>query len=225
MGGFVPLSTVDYPGELSAVVFLQGCPWRCRYCHNPHLQPRAGAQSVSWAAIMRFLERRAGLLDAVVFRGGEPTVQRGLERSMGEVRNLGYKIGLHTAGMYPGRLKRLLPLLDWVGMDIKAPAETYGKITGVHSCAGKAWTSAALLVKSGVACEFRTTVHPALLGDDDIRNIARRLAGWGARHYTVQKFRGEGCIDPELVMHPGPTINEEALHAEMNSMFATFRMI
>src|SRR5450759_6030856 len=39
IGGLTPLSLSDWPGQLAAVVFCQGCPWRCGYCHNPHLIP------------------------------------------------------------------------------------------------------------------------------------------------------------------------------------------
>ena len=72
----------------------------------------------------------SGLLDAVVFSGGEPTLQAGLLDAMLEVRELGFKIGLHTAGMYPQRLAAILPLMDWVGMDVKAPFADYARITG-----------------------------------------------------------------------------------------------
>jgi pyruvate formate lyase activating enzyme len=78
VGGFVPLSTTDFPGQLASVVFCQGCPWRCAYCHNPHLQPAPGEALLDWRWIIARLERRRGLIDAVVFSGGEPTAQGAL---------------------------------------------------------------------------------------------------------------------------------------------------
>ena len=78
VGGLVPLSTADYPDHLAAVVFCQGCPWRCPYCHNPHLLPRRSDAPIDWADVLAFLERRRGLLEAVVFSGGEPTLQPAL---------------------------------------------------------------------------------------------------------------------------------------------------
>ena len=78
IGGFTPFTTTDYPGQLAAVVFCQGCPWRCAYCHNPHLLPVEGPESHAWPDLLRFLASRRGLLDAVVFSGGEPTLQGGL---------------------------------------------------------------------------------------------------------------------------------------------------
>ena len=104
VGGLLPLSTTDFPDRLSAVVFLQGCPWRCRYCHNPELQARASTGELAWRTVLDFLDRRAGLLDAVVFSGGEPTLQAGLARAVEDVRRRGFAAGLHTAGIYPRRL-------------------------------------------------------------------------------------------------------------------------
>lgn len=39
VGGITPFTTIDFPGRLAAVIFCQGCPWRCQYCHNRHLLP------------------------------------------------------------------------------------------------------------------------------------------------------------------------------------------
>src|SRR5215831_21228235 len=79
VGGLVRLSTNEYPNALAAVVFCQGCPWRCAYCHNPHLLAREGSGDMAWANVVAFLRRRRGLLDAVVFSGGEATLHVGLD--------------------------------------------------------------------------------------------------------------------------------------------------
>ncbi|MEK7361688.1 MAG: anaerobic ribonucleoside-triphosphate reductase activating protein, partial [Pseudomonadota bacterium] len=132
IGGLTPLSATDYPGELAAVVYCQGCPWRCGYCHNPHLLPGRAPGAIAWSEVLAFLGRRRGLLDAVVFSGGEPTAQPGLARAMRETKRLGYRIGLHSAGIYPRRFAEVLPLVDWVGFDAKAPFDAaYERITGV----------------------------------------------------------------------------------------------
>ena len=135
VGGYTPFSATDYPGRLAAVVFVQGCAWRCGYCHNPHLQPRASEGLMPWQDVRTFLASRAGLLDAVVFSGGEPTLDPALEDAMREVKAIGFKIGLHTAGIYPERLRSVLPLLDWVGLDIKTSFEAYDELTGAPSSA------------------------------------------------------------------------------------------
>lgn len=131
-----PLSTCDWSGRLVATAFLQGCPWRCGYCHNPDLLDPGIAGRVPWARVRDLLRRRRGLIDAVVFAGGEPTRQAALACAVDEVRAAGFAVGLHTAGAYPSRLAGLLPQLDWVGLDIKALPEQYGAVTGVAAFGG-----------------------------------------------------------------------------------------
>ena len=156
VGGLTRCSATDYPGKLAAVVFCQGCAWRCGYCHNPELQPPRGREEIAWPEVLAFLERRRGLLDAVVFSGGEPTQQRGLAYAMRAVKALGYLVGLHTAGIVPRRLAAVLPLVDWVAMDVKARLDEHERVTGVRGSAGRAQQSRDLILKSGVACELHT---------------------------------------------------------------------
>ncbi len=156
VGGLTRCSASDYPGKLAAVVFCQGCAWRCGYCHNPELQLRRGGEDIAWSDVLAFLERRRGLLDAVVFSGGEPTQQRGLEQAMREVKAMGFLVGLHTAGIVPSRLEKVLPLVDWVAMDLKAKFDEHERVTGVRGSAHRARDSRELILASGTACEFHT---------------------------------------------------------------------
>jgi pyruvate formate lyase activating enzyme len=199
VGGLTPLSTTDWPDMLAAVVFCQGCPWRCRYCHNPSLIPSRGAHEIAWEDVMAFLRRRQGLLDGVVFSGGEPTLQAGLRDAMVEVRALGFRIGLHTGGAYPRRLASVLPLLDWVGLDAKAPFTDYERVTGVAGSGAAALASLEHVLASGVDHEIRTTVHPSLLADAEVVNLARDLSARGIQRHVIQAFRSQGCSDAELV--------------------------
>ncbi|MDA8225979.1 MAG: anaerobic ribonucleoside-triphosphate reductase activating protein [Betaproteobacteria bacterium] len=203
IGGMVPYSSVDYPGLLSAVVFCQGCSWSCGYCHNSHLRPAHSAAAVTWTDVHNMLERRRGLLDAVVFSGGEPTLQKDLVAAIRAVRALGFKVGLHTAGTNPGRLRRLLPLLDWVGMDIKAPWDEYDRVTGVAGSGLKALASTRLLLDSGIQCEFRTTVHSSLLNRASLEKIGEWLAARGANNYVLQEYRAEGSAETFPDMEAG----------------------
>jgi pyruvate formate lyase activating enzyme len=177
------------------VVYCQGCPWRCRYCHNPHLLPCRAAGVIAWSEVLDFLRRRRGLLDAVVFSGGEPTAQPGLARAMRAARALGYRIGLHSAGIYPRRFAEVLPLVDWVGFDAKAPFDTaYERITGVRASGAAALESARALLASGVDCEFRTTWHAGFLSPAELDRLTRTLAGLGVRRYALQEFRASGGV-------------------------------
>lgn len=181
IGGLTPCTAIDYPGELAAVIFCQGCPWRCNYCHNPHLLEPGMAGRVGWDEVARFLKRRRGLLDAVVFSGGEPTMQWGLADAILAVKRMGFKAGLHTAGPYPERLSECLPLLDWVGMDIKAPFGEYERITGVPDSGAAVRMSAEALHASGVRHQFRTTLNPLLPESGYLDAMKNMVAGeWGS---------------------------------------------
>lgn len=192
IGGFIPFSTTDYPGQLAAVVFCQGCPWRCAYCHNPHLLPAKGVESHAWEDVLAFLHTRRGLLDAVVFSGGEATAQAALGDTLRAVRALGFRIGLHTAGMYPQRLAALLPLLDWVGLDIKAPRAAYARITGAPADVDAVYASLGMILDSGIAHEVRTTWHPHLLDDAELRAMVGELRAAGIDALVVQETRTIG---------------------------------
>ena len=112
IAGMTNMSSVDWPGKLTATLFLQGCPWECTYCHNPAMQDSRAPGIVGWDDVTALLDRRIGRLDGVVFSGGEPTRQRGLADAMRQAKEKGFGIGQHTAGAFPGRLAMGLPLVD-----------------------------------------------------------------------------------------------------------------
>jgi pyruvate formate lyase activating enzyme len=199
VGGVTPLTTIDLPGELAAVVFCQGCPWRCRYCHNPGLLPAGREGSLAWEDLLGFLKRRKALLDGVVFSGGEPTLQAGLGNAMAQVRALGFRVGLHTAGCYPDRLQRVLPQVDWVGLDIKTLPEHYPGLTSVPASGEAAWESLSRVLGSGVPYEVRVTIDPDLLPPDRLDRLLRRLARTGVRYLALQASHAGRERDPVLV--------------------------
>lgn len=189
VAGLTPLSSCDWPGRLVATVFLQGCPWRCTYCHNPDLLDPRVAGSVPWQEVRDLLARRAGLLDGVVLSGGEPTLHDGLGAAAREVRAAGFAVGLHTAGAYPRRLGQVLSLVDWVGLDIKAPAEVYAALTGVGASARAAFTSLRLVLDAGVPVQVRTTVDPVVMTADDVSRLQETLRDLGVRDHVLQTVR------------------------------------
>jgi pyruvate formate lyase activating enzyme len=205
IGGVTPLSTLDFPDALAAVVYCQGCPWGCPYCHNEPLREITDQTERDSASVLTWLEGRRGLLDAVVFSGGEPTLQAGLADMLAAVRAMGFKAGLHTTGMYPAALSRALPLCDWVGLDIKAPRAAYDRITGVAGSGEAAFESLDLLLASGVPFETRTTWHPGLLTEAELAALAGELAAADAGRWVIQGFRPDGCADPKLAA-AGPTV-------------------
>ena len=140
IAGLVPLSTVDWPGKLAAAVFLQGCPLACPYCQNEAILDPKVPGAVPWSQVEALLARRAGLLDGVVLTGGEALRQAGVADAARRVREMGFGVGLHTAGAYPRALAKTLPHTDWVGIDVKAMPDDYAAATGFGAGA-KAWQS------------------------------------------------------------------------------------
>jgi anaerobic ribonucleoside-triphosphate reductase activating protein len=212
VGGLTPFSSVDWPGQLVAVVFVQGCPWRCGYCQNPQLQQRGGAPAgtPSWDEVLAWLPRRVGLLDGVVFSGGEPTADPALGAAIAAVRSLDLRVGLHTAGVYPRRLQAVLPLLDWVGLDIKAPLDDsalHDRITGVRNSANPVRRSLQALRESGVDFECRTTAHPALLNDTALLAVGSEMAAATVPRWALQIARstaGTTGLPPVAADYPSP---------------------
>lgn len=221
VGGMVPLTTIDYPGQLACVLFCQGCAWRCRYCHNPQLIPPRGTDEVDWRRVLAFLQRRQELLDAVVFSGGEPTLQDGLLGAMDEVRAMGFRIGLHSAGIKPAAFAKALAGADWVGFDVKALPKDCQAITRVEGSGTANWRSLEHLLASGVDYECRTTVHWHLFEPARLLILAKRLSELGVKRFAVQLVRTERMFDPLL-----PSVSAQALLPElweaMRELFPAF---
>ena len=223
IGGFVTFSSIDYPGYLAAVVFCQGCPYRCPYCQNPALIPMTPqTDQYKWNDIVTFLKTRQGLLDAVVFSGGEPLSQPQLPQAIQEIKTLGFKIGLHTAGPNPDLLTKIIKYVDWIGMDIKAPFADYASITGVKNSGAKALESAKIILKNKTPCDFRTTIHPLLLTERQILQIAQELKDLGADNYHLQKFQPKGCQNKELITTSLDNYPSEKLQESLKKLFKKF---
>lgn len=163
IGGFIKFSLIDYPGKISAVIFTQGCNFRCLYCHNPQLvYPELFTKPIPFEYIWEFLKKRKSLLDGVVFCGGEPTLQEDLLESIRKIRSLGYIIKIDTNGSRPDVLEKVLPYVDYVAMDIKAPfySGKYSYVCGTKVDEIAILKSISLIRASKVPYEFRTTFHP-----------------------------------------------------------------
>lgn len=191
VGGFIPFTTIDYPGQLSAVIFCQGCTWRCTYCHNTHLQRFAsGPGLIPWNEIHAMLTARTGFLDAVVFSGGEPTAQAALMPAIQAIKAMGFQIGLHTAGMHPEMFRQVLSEVDWVGFDVKAPFDhRYTTLTGTKDAAARVKESLGHLITSGVPYELRTTMDPVHINPEARTQIESELKALGTTPTRWQQYR------------------------------------
>jgi len=208
--GLQKISLVDYDQKISCTLFTAGCNFRCPFCHNSDLVIYAkNAQYIPFNEILEYLERRKGLIDAVVITGGEPTLMPDLKQKIIEIRKLGYKIKLDTNGSNPDILKDLVKcgLLDYVAMDIKNSPKNYPKTSGIETLDfAKINESIHFLMNGEVDYEFRTTLIKEFHSEEDIKLIAKLVQG--AHKYYLQKFiNNENCISHEL--HEVP--QEEAL--------------
>ena len=219
VAGLQPFSTVDFPGQLAAVVFLQGCPWRCGYCHNPALQAKGPGEGPRWPVLRDWLQARLGRLDAVVFSGGEPTLDPALPQAIAAVRALGFAVGLHTAGMYPRALRAVLPHVDWVGLDVKALPDHYPVVTQVRDSGTPVQESLQALLDSGVAYEVRTTLQPGLHDGAHVQALAHWLAERGVQHFALQQFRATGCANDVAAPSWQP---DAPLQADLQACFAHY---
>ncbi|HOE60634.1 MAG TPA: anaerobic ribonucleoside-triphosphate reductase activating protein [Kiritimatiellia bacterium] len=200
IAGVVPLSLCDYPGRVAAVVFTQGCNFRCPFCHNAHLIPLlpvAGQMLEEEQVFARITEYRTRL-DGVVVSGGEPTLQQDLPEFLLRLKTLGLAVKLDTNGSQPEMLRRVLDerLVDFIAMDVKAPWEHYPRLTGTACAQDDLLRSLRLIAGSGLPHQFRTTRVDPLLTDSDYRNVRAQIPD-GSPH-VWQAFRPEHAFDPAL---------------------------
>lgn len=200
IAGVQALTTIDFPGKIAAVFFAKGCPWKCRYCHNPSLRDSNYIDTVEQDYIERFLSERVNFLEGIVVSGGEPTFQKRLPDFLEWVRSFGYSTAIHTNGFFPTMLQRVIlkGLVDYIALDIKAPPKEYDRVTGSdYSCIAVS-RSIDIILSSGIDYEFRTTYHPAILTENDLSDIVQALSSIGVKKYYLQRFRTNGVEDEEL---------------------------
>lgn len=213
IGGLVGFSAVDWPDRLTATLFLSGCPWRCHYCHNPHLQARS--RTLDWQDVLQFLDSRRGLLDGVVISGGEPLMDTALPTVVQEIRQRGFEVGLHTAGIYPDRLAQILPDLAWIGLDVKTLPEHYDDLTMRRGSWEPVQTCLQLLHDSGSDYECRTTWSASWLDESGLLRLARLLRSMHVSSYSLQRYREQ----PDKAPSGRLTAQTERL---LTQMFPTF---
>lgn len=217
IGGIEKFSLLDYPEKISAIVFTQGCNFRCQFCYNPMLvlpiQDKGGnfkyvgpkSQQQKSHLIYNeddffvFLKSRVGKLDAVVITGGEPTIHKDLADFIIKIKKLGFLIKLDTNGSHPEVLKKLIDqkLLDYISMDIKAPKEKYQQVVGKQVDWEKIEKSIKIIMTSNLPYEFRTTVVPEFFSQSDVPAIGKLIIG--ADKWYLQKFKSAmELINPKL---------------------------
>ena len=198
IAGYHPTTLLDWPGRLASIVFLPRCNFRCPFCHSEALlsDPK---ETIPLEAILEHIASRRGWIDGVVICGGEPTVWPSLGALAAAFRRAGLRVKLDTNGSRPDRLGQLLAagLVDAIAMDLKAPLdERYDRAAGVPVDLEAIRRSIALVRGSGLEYEFRTTVCPALVAEEEVRAMGEAIAGAAA--WVLQPFEPAHALDPAL---------------------------
>jgi pyruvate formate lyase activating enzyme len=200
IGGLQKVSLIDYPGKISAIIFTQGCNFRCPYCHNPELvDEKLYQHCLPEKNILEFLTTRRGKLDAVTITGGEPTLQEDLIPFIQKIRKMGFALKLDSNGSRPDVIAGLIKekLLDFIALDVKAPSGKYPNVVQTPVAIDAIRESIRLVLKAKILHEFRTTVVTSLLTQNDILAIGREIAG--ARRYVLQKFQSARTLNKKYL--------------------------
>ena len=192
IGGLQKMTLLDFPEKVACTVFLQGCNFRCPFCHNSPLL--SGIGQLSEDDFFAFLKKRQGLLDGVAITGGEPLLHNDIHSFIQNIKNFGYRIKLDTNGSFPHRLNNLLQsgLIDYIAMDIKNSPQKYDLTAGAKDTLPAIRESVDILMSSGIPYEFRTTVVQELHEAEDFHAIGQWLKG--AQRYYLQCFEDSGNI-------------------------------
>lgn len=190
------ISSVEFHGNMSLVIFMSKCPLACRYCHNVELLEDDTQKT--FEEIKSEIDNASDFIDAVVISGGEPLMQLdAIIEIFTYVKSIHLKTKLDTSGIYPEKIKKLLELelLDFVSLDIKAPFEKYRKVTGSNVGSQVKKSMKLLNNNPNVHLELRTTYVPTLHTKKDIHNLVNDVEG---DIYTIQQFRNKNVLDPAL---------------------------
>ena len=190
------ISSVEFHGNMSLVIFMSKCPLACRYCHNVELLEDDTQKTIE--EIKSEIDNASDFIDAVVISGGEPLMQLdAIMEIFTYVKSVNLKTKLDTSGIYPEKIKKLLELelLDFVSLDIKAPFEKYRKVTGSNVGSQVKKSMKLLNNNPNVHLELRTTYVPTLHTKKDIHNLVNDVEG---DIYTIQQFRNKNVLDPAL---------------------------
>lgn len=208
IAGLQKMTLLDYPGKVACTVFLQGCNFRCPFCHNRDLLDHEGPYSVDEEEFWAFLRKRRGLLDGVCVTGGEPTVQKDLPDFLKKIKDLGYSVKLDTNGFCPDVLEQVVTdgLVDYVAMDIKNCPDRYAETVGLpHLDLTGIEESISFLTEERVGYEFRTTAVAEYHDEKAFVEIAQwlqKISKNTPKAYFIQQFTGRDSVLQEGLTAP-----------------------
>lgn len=196
LAGLQKLTLLDFPQKVACTVFTAGCNFRCPFCHNASLVVgETESDFLTEEELLSFLKKRFGVLEGVVFTGGEPLLHPDLPDLMQKIKQIGYQIKLDTNGTNPEALERLINerLIDRVAMDIKNAPDCYAETVGLASFdLSGVERSKNLLMQGHLPFEFRTTVVKGLHTEERLVRLAEWIAG--TEEYYLQSFKDSGNL-------------------------------
>jgi len=184
-----PFTLLDYPDKSACIIWYVGCNMRCLYCYNPEIVLGKGTTTFSEA--ISFLKSRIGLLDAVVFSGGECLIHKNCVDHIKRIKKMGFLIKVDTNGSNPEVLMQLIneKLIDYVALDFKAVPSDFYKITK-SNLFQQFEKSFDILLENKVQFELRTTYHSDLISD---KKWDEMLLYLNSKNYTgnyyIQSFK------------------------------------
>ena len=205
IAGLQKMTLLDFPGRVACTVFLQGCNFRCPFCHNTDLLPPDGEELMTEDALIAFLEKRIGLLEGVCITGGEPTLYKGLPDLLRRIKALGYVVKLDTNGFQPKVLQELVveKLIDYVAVDAKNGPVRYAETVGVPGLKlDKIEQTLRYLMEDHIPYELRTTVVEPLHDEASILDMGKWLASLTPGRKPTKLFL-QGFVDRDTVAFGG----------------------
>ena len=212
IAGLQKMTLLDYPGKVACTVFLQGCNFRCPFCHNSPLLGQPEQSLIPTEELLAFLKKRQGLLDGVCITGGEPTLHKALPELLRQIKNLGFLVKLDTNGYRPEILKSLVTqgLVDYVAMDIKNCPARYAETAGIADLdISKIEESMAFLMTGALDYEFRTTVVQEFHTQKDIAEMGQWFRKLSPEN-VVKKYFLQPYTDRDSVLCAGLHTPEKA---------------
>ncbi len=201
-GGLIKTTLLDYPEEISSVIFLPGCNLKCPYCHNPHIVNPIIEELIDIELIMETIYKRKNLINGVVISGGEPTLYEDIDTYIKTFQEWGLKVKLDTNGTNPERLKKLKP--NYIAMDFKTSPGKYPSL-GFQNWE-KIVESLNWLKNSEIDYEIRTTSAPIIFTKSDLKEMIPYLKG--IKRYFITNFRNGETLLPEYNLNTPYSLEE-----------------
>lgn len=209
-------SMIDYPEQISTVLFVGICNWKCEFCHNIKL---SNESVIDFNMILQKLIQRKKLINHIVISGGECTCWNELSNIIKVLKENDFKIGIHTNGSNHNWLEQNIKDIDFIGMDIKTSFEKYNDITQVKVNKKELIKSIKLIINSNKQYEFRTTLYPKYVNQYDCINITKFLFEKNVKEYVLQQFDNSNIEDCHVIPYSNNEIQN--ILTECNKIIPT----